>query len=68
LLDVNVLWGIIDIRSVENNLPNIKMDSLCCGALVLGFAKGRILHVVGDRVNSFLYDEILVNSLVNGIQ
>ena len=55
------------IPSLEDNLPNTMLESLCCGTPVLGFPTGGIIDVVEDGVNGFLCDEISVQALVKGL-
>ena len=56
------------IPSLEDNLPNTMLESLCCGTPVLGFPVGGILDVIDDGVNGFLCDEISVESLIRGLK
>jgi glycosyltransferase involved in cell wall biosynthesis len=55
------------IPSLEDNLPNTMLESLCCGTPVLGFQTGGIVDVIADGVNGFLCEEISVNALVKGL-
>ena len=56
------------IPSLEDNLPNTMLESLCCGTPVLGFQTGGIVDAIVDGVNGLLCDEISVNSLVYGLK
>lgn len=56
------------IPSLEDNLPNTMLESLCCGTPVLGFPTGGIVDVVEDGVNGILCEEISVSSLVSGLK
>jgi glycosyltransferase involved in cell wall biosynthesis len=55
------------IPSLEDNLPNTMLESLCCGTPVLGFPTGGIVDAIEDGVNGLLCDEISVNALVKGL-
>jgi glycosyltransferase involved in cell wall biosynthesis len=55
------------IPSLEDNLPNTMLESLCCGTPILGFPTGGILDVIQDGENGILCEEISVNSLVKGL-
>lgn len=46
------------IPSVEDNLPNTVVESLCCGTPVVGFHIGGIPDMVHDGENGFLADVI----------
>lgn len=56
------------IPSLEDNLPNTMLESLCCGTPVLGFPTGGIIDVVKVGVYGLLCDEISVKSLVTGLK
>jgi glycosyltransferase involved in cell wall biosynthesis len=55
------------IPSLEDNLPNTMLESLCCGTPVLGFPTGGITDVVEDGINGILCEEISVNAVVKGL-
>ena len=42
------------IPSIEDNLPNVMLESLCCGTPVLGFSIGGLKDVIVDGSNGFL--------------
>jgi glycosyltransferase involved in cell wall biosynthesis len=56
------------ICSLEDNLPNTVLESLCCGTPVIGFNTGGIPDVVTNNVNGFIGEQstdFLVNILDN---
>jgi glycosyltransferase involved in cell wall biosynthesis len=55
------------IPSLEDNLPNTMLESLCCGTPVLGFPTGGILDVIDEGINGFICDQISVNGLIRGL-
>ena len=72
---MSVIYNAADIfllPSREDNLPNVMIESLCCGTPVVGFKVGGIREVVQDGVNGYLSDAIdlagLKAALLNCIQ
>jgi glycosyltransferase involved in cell wall biosynthesis len=55
------------IPSLEDNLPNTILESLCCGTPVIGFPTGGILDVIDEGVNGIICNETSVSGLVRGI-
>jgi len=55
------------IPSLEDNLPNTMLESLCCGTPVLGFPTGGILETIEDGINGLLCDEISIQALRNSL-
>ena len=54
--------------SIEDNLPNTVIESLCCGTPVIGFGIGGLIDQVKVGFNGYLTDEIHTNSLENLIR
>jgi glycosyltransferase involved in cell wall biosynthesis len=55
------------LPSLEDNLPNTILESLCCGTPVICFPVGGIIDVVEDGENGLICDEISVLGLLNRI-
>ncbi|GGB08566.1 glycosyltransferase [Puia dinghuensis] len=51
------------IPSLEDNLPNVMLESLCCGTPVLGFPIGGLKDVIVDGVNGYLCPAISAEAL-----
>jgi glycosyltransferase involved in cell wall biosynthesis len=51
------------IASREDNLPNVMLESLCCGTPVLGFPVGGIKETVVNDVNGFLAPQLSASGL-----
>ena len=63
---MSILYGASDvfvIPSLEDNLPNTVIESLCCGTPVIGFDIGGISDMITDGKNGYLCPEISVDSL-----
>lgn len=63
---MSILYGAADvfvIPSLEDNLPNTVIESLCCGTPVIGFDIGGIPDMITDGKNGYLCPEISVDSL-----
>ncbi|MEM6630820.1 MAG: glycosyltransferase [Bacteroidota bacterium] len=56
------------IPSIEDNLPNTVIESLCCGTPVVGFDIGGVPDMVQPGLNGFLCPEISSGSLSQTIQ
>jgi glycosyltransferase involved in cell wall biosynthesis len=56
------------IPSLEDNLPNTVLESLCCGIPVVGFRIGGIPDMVEDGVNGYLSNEILPEAFLKSIK
>lgn len=56
------------IPSIEDNLPNTMIESVCCGTPVLGFNVGGIPDIVEDGKNGYLASKISVTELKNIIE
>jgi len=53
--------------AVEDNLPNVVVESLCCGVPVVGFNIGGMSEMVTTRDNGFLSEEINPKVLAQSI-
>ncbi len=51
------------IPSVEDNLPNVMLESLSCGAPVLGFPIGGLKDTIRDGVDGFLCPAVSAEAL-----
>ncbi|MFD2603945.1 glycosyltransferase [Euzebyella marina] len=51
------------LPSIEDNLPNTMIESLCCGTPVVGFEVGGIKETITNGENGFLSKEITVDGL-----
>ena len=56
------------IPSVEDNLPNTVVESLCCGTPVVGFNIGGIPDMIQPGFNGFICPEISSDALAKTIQ
>ena len=56
------------IPSLEDNLPNTVLESLCCGTPVVGFKIGGISDMIIHKTNGILVNEISTKSLGDGIK
>jgi glycosyltransferase involved in cell wall biosynthesis len=68
---MSILYSASDvfvIPSLEDNLPNTVIESLCCGTPVIGFPIGGIPDMVQDGENGYLCPEISVDALKNTIE
>ncbi|WP_425058554.1 D-inositol-3-phosphate glycosyltransferase [Sporomusa carbonis] len=45
---------VLALPSLEDNLPNLMLESLACGTPVVAFAVGGMLDIIQDRKNGFL--------------
>lgn len=55
------------LPSLQDNLPNTVVESLCCGTPVVGFRIGGIPEMIQHQVNGFLAEPKNSLSLANGI-
>jgi len=55
------------VPSLNDNLPNIIVEALCCGTPVVAFNVGGIPEMIVDKQNGFLSEEINSCSLANSI-
>lgn len=55
------------VPSLNDNLPNIIVESLCCGTPVVAFNVGGIPEMIVDNENGFLSEEINSSSLAKNI-
>ena len=62
------LADIFVIASIEDNLPNTVMESICCGTPVVGFNIGGIPDLISNGENGFLTDEINAVDLGKSIE
>jgi glycosyltransferase involved in cell wall biosynthesis len=51
------------LPSIEDNLPNTMLESLCCGTPVVGFSIGGIKESITNGINGYLAQEISSKSL-----
>lgn len=56
------------VPSLNDNLPNIIVEALCCGTPVVAFNVGGIPEMIVNNLNGFLTDEITPKSLANNIK
>jgi glycosyltransferase involved in cell wall biosynthesis len=56
------------IPSIEDNLPNTVLESICCGTPVIGFPVGGIVDVIVNDFNGYVAQEVSVISLANTIE
>lgn len=56
------------IPSIEDNLPNTVMESICCGTPVVGFKIGGIPDMIKEGENGLLCEEISSDALAESIQ
>ena len=56
------------IPSLEDNLPNTVLESLCCGLPVVGFNIGGMPDMITNGINGFLSDKISDVSLTQTIK
>ncbi len=56
------------IPSLEDNLPNTVLESLCCGTPVVGFKVGGIQEMVESGLNGLLADEVNPQSFLHGME
>lgn len=64
------LYNIADafiISSIEDNLPNTMLESLCCGTPVISFSNGGMRDVIRDGANGLLVPESNAQSLADKI-
>jgi glycosyltransferase involved in cell wall biosynthesis len=58
--------------AVEDNLPNVVVESICCGVPVVGFNIGGMSEMVSNGLNGFLSDitkpEVLAQSIVSVLE
>ncbi len=55
------------LPSLQDNLPNTVVESLCCGTPVIGFRTGGIPEIISHNETGFLADVKNSLSLANGI-
>jgi glycosyltransferase involved in cell wall biosynthesis len=53
--------------AVEDNLPNVVVESLCCGVPVVGFNIGGMAEMVSNGQNGFLSNEIKPEVLAQSV-
>lgn len=53
--------------SIEDNLPNTIVESLCCGTPVIAFNCTGMANMIDDKVNGLLINEISAENLAQGI-
>lgn len=68
LAELYALADVFVIPSLEDNLPNTILESLCCGTPVVGFAAGGIPDAVVPGENGFLCAEKTADALLLGIE
>lgn len=55
------------LPSVEDNLPNVMLESLCCGTPVIAFPNGGTEEIIQNGINGIITDEISSTSLSSAI-
>lgn len=65
--EVYNLADIFIISSVQDNLPNVLLESISCGVPVAGFSVGGISEVIEHGVTGWLADDISLEGLVECI-
>ena len=55
------------IPSLEDNLPNTVVESICCGTPAVGFEIGGVPDMVKNELNGFLVKEINAEALARNI-
>jgi len=64
------LYNAVDLLvapSIEDNLPNVVVEALCCGLPTVGFAIGGMTQLVQENENGFLAKEINSEALATFI-
>ncbi len=67
---LSIIFSIADVfvmPSVEDNLPNTIIESLCCGTPVIGFPIGGVPELITNGINGILCHDINVESLREAI-
>lgn len=68
---MTILYNAADavvIPSIEDNLPNVMLESLTCGTPVIAFPVGGILDIIEDGKNGILAKDISSESLIYAIE
>jgi glycosyltransferase involved in cell wall biosynthesis len=67
---MSLIYNAADIfvlPTIEDNLPNVVVESLCCGTPVIGFKIGGMTDMIQSGINGILCDEINSQSLSDNI-
>lgn len=67
---ISILYNAADaviLPSREDNLPNVMLESLCCGTPIIGFNIGGLPDCIQDGENGILVEEVSADSLHQGI-
>lgn len=56
------------LPSRQDNLPNVMLESLCCGLPVIGFPVGGIKEVIVSGENGYLCENVSDKSLLNAMR
>ena len=67
LVEAYNLADVFIIPSLEDNLPNVVIESMACGTPVVGFRTGGIPDMIKKKKNGFLVEQKDVDGLVKGI-
>jgi len=70
-LTMSIVYSCADyfvIPSIEDNLPNTVVESLCCGTPVIGFPIGGIPDMVEPKKNGVIAEEVSVAALTESIK
>lgn len=59
--------SVFAIPSLEDNLPNVVLESLACGTPVVGFKIGGVQDMVNHQVNGYLANAIDTQDFANGL-
>ena len=57
-----------DLPSIEDNLPNVMLESLACGIPVISFPVGGMKEIIETGINGIISKEISARSLADSIQ
>lgn len=67
LVDIYRAADLFVLPSLEDNLPNVVVEALCCGTPVVGFEIGGMPDMITNGENGWLSQEISANALWQSI-
>lgn len=68
MAEVYTLADVVVISSLQDNLPNILLESIACGVPVAGFSTGGIPEVIEDGVTGLLTADLTAEGLSKTIE